>query len=109
MPKRHNKKTEFSPELLDELIAGNQTPEEFFGSDGLLKRLQGAVIERALGAELNHHMGYPAHTAAAVERSRSWSTNPMTAAQRPVRAANFDNISMLSDTKPGFSTRSSGG
>ncbi len=71
MSKKPHRNSEFSPGLLDELIAGNQTPEEFFGSDGLLKRLQGAVIERALGAELSHHLGYPAHGPAAGDDRRN--------------------------------------
>ena len=52
MPKSQRKEAEFSPELLDNLISGHESPEDFFGTDGLLKRLQAALIERALGAEL---------------------------------------------------------
>lgn len=85
MSKMQNKKPEFSPELLDELIAGSQTPEEFFGSDGLLKRLQGAVIERALGAELSHHLGYPAHgDAAGDDRRNGYSDKKVETGDGPV-------------------------
>lgn len=45
-------------ELLDELLAGHQGPEELTGPDGLLKQLTGALVERALGAELTEHLGY---------------------------------------------------
>ena len=46
MPKRQRKEAEFSAELLDTLISGHESPEDFFGTDGLLKRLQAAVTER---------------------------------------------------------------
>lgn len=45
-------------ELLDELIAGYQTPEDLLGENGLLKQLTKAVMERALEAEMTHHLGY---------------------------------------------------
>jgi len=40
------------PELLDKLLKGVSTREQMFGPDGLLKRLMGKVVERALKAEL---------------------------------------------------------
>lgn len=45
-------------ELLDELMAGYEKPEDLTGSEGLLKQLTGALVERALGAELTDHLGY---------------------------------------------------
>jgi putative transposase len=45
-------------ELLDELLAGYEKPEDLTGPDGLLKQLTGALVERALGAELTDHLGY---------------------------------------------------
>lgn len=45
-------------ELLDKLIAGYQTPEDLLGENGLLKQLTKAVMERALDAEMTHHLGY---------------------------------------------------
>ena len=45
---------------LDELLAGKST-EEIVGPDGLLKQLTKALIERAMNAELNHHLGYEKH------------------------------------------------
>ena len=45
-------------EVLDELLAGYEKPEDLLGDDGLLKRLKKALIERALGAELTAHLGY---------------------------------------------------
>ncbi len=48
-------------ELLDELLAGYATPEDLTGPEGLLKRLTGALVERALEAELTEHLGYDEH------------------------------------------------
>ena len=65
MTKTKRTKEDFPSEALDALLAGHETPEDIFGADGLLKRLQSALIERALGAELTHHLGYPPHGPAA--------------------------------------------
>jgi putative transposase len=51
----------FTPEVLDELLQGCQTPEQMFGKDGLLQQLTKALIERSLEAELTHHLGYEKH------------------------------------------------
>jgi putative transposase len=45
-------------ELLDELLAEYANPEDLTGPDGLLKRLTGALVERALQAEMTDHLGY---------------------------------------------------
>lgn len=51
--------TDFSPEILDQLLAGGSLkPEDLAGADGLFGRLKKALLERALGAELTHHLGY---------------------------------------------------
>ncbi len=42
---------------LDELLKGKKT-EEIVGSNGLLKQLTKALLERAMNAELTHHPGY---------------------------------------------------
>ena len=61
--------TILTPELLDQLLAGYERPEDLTGDDGLFRRLKKALIERALGAELTDHLGYergdPAGRAAA--------------------------------------------
>lgn len=54
------KKSKIRKELLDELLAGYKSPEDLTGPDGLLKQLTGALVERALGAELTDHLGYEA-------------------------------------------------
>ncbi len=48
-------------ELLDELIKDYTNPEDLLGEDGLLKQLTKALVERAMQAELTHHLGYEKH------------------------------------------------
>src|ERR1700680_1811154 len=50
--------SDFSPEILDRLLAGYSKPEDLTSADGIFKRLKKALIERALGAELSGHLGY---------------------------------------------------
>src|SRR4029079_7045450 len=45
-------------DLLDKLIEGYQKPEDLIGENGLLKQLTKALVEKALNAELTHHLGY---------------------------------------------------
>ena len=45
------------PEHLDELLSGYQKPEDLLGEDGLFMQPKNALLERALGAELTHHLG----------------------------------------------------
>lgn len=49
---------EIRQELLDELLADYEKPEDLTGPDGLLKHLFGRLIETAGGAELGMHLGY---------------------------------------------------
>jgi putative transposase len=50
--------TTITPELLDQLLANYEKPEDLTGDNGLFKQLMKALIERALGAELSEHLGY---------------------------------------------------
>jgi putative transposase len=52
---------EIKTELVDELLKDYQKPEDIIGENGLLKRFVKAVLERALNAELTHHLGYEKH------------------------------------------------
>jgi putative transposase len=52
---------ELDKELMDKLLAGYKGPEDLIGEQGLLKQLTKAVVERALNAELTHHLGYEKH------------------------------------------------
>lgn len=49
-------------DLIDQLLANYQKPEDVLGQNGLLKQLTRAVLERALQAELTHHLGYDKHS-----------------------------------------------
>ena len=51
-------------EVIDKLLEGYEKPEDILGKDGLLAALQKAVVERALQAEMTHHLGYGPHEAA---------------------------------------------
>jgi putative transposase len=44
--------------LIDKLLGDYQKPEDLIGENGLLKQLTKALVERALNAELTHHLGY---------------------------------------------------
>jgi putative transposase len=48
-------------ELIDKLLADYQGPEDLIGEQGLLKQLTKALVERAMQAELTHHLGYKKH------------------------------------------------
>jgi putative transposase len=50
--------------VLDELLKDYQTPDDLSGQHGILKRLTKALIERAMQAEMTHHLGYEKHDAA---------------------------------------------
>lgn len=56
--RRAAKEPRFRPELVDELLAGYEKPSDLLGEGGVLKELTKALLERALGAELSHHLGY---------------------------------------------------
>jgi putative transposase len=48
-------------ELVDELLKDYKKPEDILGENGLLKQFIKAVLERAMNAELTHHLGYEKH------------------------------------------------
>jgi putative transposase len=50
----------FSNEVLDQLLAGCERPEDILGPQGLFAQLKKALAERALGAELGHHLAQEA-------------------------------------------------
>lgn len=62
------------PELLDALLSGVESPEDLLGDGGVFRQLKKALMERALGAELTHHLGYEKGTALA-GRARANSRN----------------------------------
>ncbi len=76
-----------SEELIAELLKDYKSPEDLPGKNDILKQLQKAVIEKALEAEMTHHLGYmpganaPSHSLKAcatqfysfVRGSRRWA------------------------------------
>lgn len=45
-------------DLIDKLLEGYEKPGDLVGANGLLKQLTKALVERALSAEMTHHLGY---------------------------------------------------
>jgi putative transposase len=62
---------EIRTELIDELLKDYQKPEDIIGENGLLKRFVKAVLERAMNAELTHHLGYKKHDPAGYNSGNS--------------------------------------
>ena len=50
--------TSINLDLIDQLLKDYKSPEDVLGENGLLKQLTKALLERALKAELSHHLGY---------------------------------------------------
>lgn len=48
-------------ELINQLLKDYKSPEDVLGENGLLKQFTKAVLERAMQAELTHHLGYSKH------------------------------------------------
>ncbi len=67
-------------ELLDQLLANYQNPEDLVGADGILKQLTKKLVERALDAELTHHLGHGKHQPVTIDEE--------TAESRPGRSCN---------------------
>ncbi len=51
---------EIPDELIDQLLGDYEGPEQLTGPEGLINQLRKRLIERAAGAELGQHLGYPA-------------------------------------------------
>ena len=74
-------------ELIDKLLKDYQKPEDIIGENGLLKQLTKAVVERAMEAELTHHLGYAKH-----ERSERGRENKRNGASRKKLQGDFGEI-----------------
>ena len=56
--KGSGKQWQFRAELMDELLAGYKEPSDLTGPDGMLQGLIGALVSRAMEAEMTEHLGY---------------------------------------------------
>ncbi len=67
---------EFAPEALDALIGATRTPEEL---EALFRQMKKRIVERMLGAELTHHLGYaPGEAKPADQGNHRNGTTPKT-------------------------------
>lgn len=48
-------------EVIDALLANYEKPEDMLGKNGILEQLTKRVVERALQAEMAHHLGHEKH------------------------------------------------
>src|SRR5215471_12922055 len=78
------KDQEIRAEVLDELLRGVKTHEEMFGPDGLLKRLTGRLVERALKAELEQHLDEEREGGGVSNRSNGTTPKTLLTEQGPV-------------------------
>jgi putative transposase len=51
-------------QIVDQLDLQGVTQEELFGEDGLVKMLTAKILNKALEAEMDAHLGYPKHSSA---------------------------------------------
>ena len=58
MPRRNQKATDMREEVLDH-CAGPARPMAVADVDAIVRRFKKAIVERMLGGELTHHLGYP--------------------------------------------------
>lgn len=116
-------------ELLDELLKGCPNPQGILEKNGLIDQLRKRLIERVLGAEMTHHLGYEPHAADGrgsgnsrngkgkklvqsdggefeieVPRDRSGTFEPQLVPKRQRRLAGFDD-KVLALYARGLSTR----
>jgi Transposase and inactivated derivatives len=48
-------------ELIDALLVNYENPDDLLGKNGILEQLTKRVVERALAAEMTHHLGHEKH------------------------------------------------
>lgn len=105
-------KAQFDPQLIDELLAGQSTPQAI---QGLIECFTKTVLERALQGELTHHLGYAKHAkekagnqrngssrktlktkqgelALAIPRDRNATFEPQIVAKHQTRWEGFDDL-----------------
>jgi len=61
MAKRQKKEKDQLDLILDQIDLHGMTQDEVLGQNGLLKKLTGKILQRALDAEMDMHLGYEKH------------------------------------------------
>jgi transposase-like protein len=51
----------FPKEVLDEILKDYQSPDDFYGPEGIMKQLSKARVERTMEVELTEQLGYAKH------------------------------------------------
>ena len=62
MTKRNKQEKDVIDQILDQLDLHGMTQEELFGADGLAKKLTAGLLNKALEAEMDMHLGYKKHS-----------------------------------------------
>ena len=62
MTKKSTKEKDVIDQILDQLDLHGMTQEELFGADGLVKKLTARLLNKALEAEMDTHLGYKKHS-----------------------------------------------
>lgn len=58
-------------ELLEELLKEYKNPEDLIGKNGILKQLTKRLVEKAMEAELSHHLGYDKNSPSGINTGNS--------------------------------------
>ncbi len=64
MAKKNKPEKDAIDQIVDQLDLQGVTQEELFGEDGLVKMLTAKILNKALEAEMDAHLGYPKHSSA---------------------------------------------
>lgn len=62
MTRKSTKEKDAIDQILDQLDLHGMTQEELFGADGLAKKLTARLLNKALEAEMDTHLGYKKHS-----------------------------------------------
>jgi len=68
---RKKKEKNILDQLLDNINFKGLTQDEVVGQDGLIKKLTGKILQRALEAEMTEHLGYEKNSNAGDNSSNS--------------------------------------
>ena len=71
MTKKGTKEKDVIDQIIDQLDLHGMTQEELFGADGLAKKLTARLLNKALEAEMDTHLGYAPRLQEAFQR-RGW-------------------------------------